>query len=621
METLSTSNRNDTNKINKMFIYSFLCILLGMKLLLIQYAGFPQPVWDQWDAQAFNLYIPYLEGNLTIQSLLEPHNEHRIFTTRILSLGLLLANDQWDPILEMVINSFLHISSLLIFVKVIYNTSNKKYASVAFFIGSLIWMLPFGWDNAVSGFQSQFYFLLIFSFSSLYLITQHNALTKYWVIGLILSLCAIFSMASGSIIYVAIIVYIIFSMLYHRKKTSSDIITLVTCVVIFFVALSITPKIEGHEPLKAQSVYAFLQSFFSATAWPFISVPPLAIVVWSPAIIWLLTKLKSKERLTAFECYLILVSLWVLLQAAAFAYSRGASGTMPVSKYMDILLISPLLNALFLIRTLDLFAQLEKCYSIKKRYLAFSWFFLIVVGLIALLGKYTIPGIKEQKHYGEIQLSIMKEYVYSNNTSVLLNKPFRHIPYPDANRMISILENPKLRSILPAQFSNIGDITDLSDSKGFVIDGFYPFVGKNNSEPSIGSYGADGDSTTGEYRSQLFQSTAKYIEIPFSGYLGEKGITAYIEMEDGQKIELGMKHLAKEKWKRLLVDNPKKPFRISILDSSPKFWVAMSTPKSVGQFSYLAAQLVDHSKQILLLGLIILLWHFGPRSLQKLEQQ
>ena len=144
--------------------FSSLIILISLKLLLIQYAGFPQPVWDQWDAQGLYLYVPYLDGNLTLSALFEPHNEHRILTTRILSLALLLANGQWDPILEMVVNSILHIISFLILIKIISTISEKKITQVTIFVGMFIWMLPFGWDNALSGFQSQFYLLLIFSF-------------------------------------------------------------------------------------------------------------------------------------------------------------------------------------------------------------------------------------------------------------------------------------------------------------------------------------------------------------------------------------------------------------------------------------------------------------------------
>lgn len=66
-------------------------LYLTPSFFITQY-GNATPYWDQWNAEAELLYKPYLEGNLSWSSLLAPHNEHRIFTTRILALGLLELN-------------------------------------------------------------------------------------------------------------------------------------------------------------------------------------------------------------------------------------------------------------------------------------------------------------------------------------------------------------------------------------------------------------------------------------------------------------------------------------------------------------------------------------------------
>ena len=67
---------------------SFASIHFGVKIWLISYNGNMTPFWDQW-AEANGVYRAYLNHTLTSRQMLNPHNEHRIFTTRLLALLLL----------------------------------------------------------------------------------------------------------------------------------------------------------------------------------------------------------------------------------------------------------------------------------------------------------------------------------------------------------------------------------------------------------------------------------------------------------------------------------------------------------------------------------------------------
>ena len=67
---------------------AFASILLGIKLLIINHFGNATPYWDQWDVEADHLYRPWMDGSLRWNDLFIPHNEHRIFTTRISALLL-----------------------------------------------------------------------------------------------------------------------------------------------------------------------------------------------------------------------------------------------------------------------------------------------------------------------------------------------------------------------------------------------------------------------------------------------------------------------------------------------------------------------------------------------------
>src|SRR3954470_1086126 len=90
-------------------------IVAGCKLRMISLYGSEVPFGDQWFGEAGALYLPYLQGNFHWQDFFTPHNEHRIFFTRALDLGLLIANRQWDSRLLLVVNAGVHLAAVMAF--------------------------------------------------------------------------------------------------------------------------------------------------------------------------------------------------------------------------------------------------------------------------------------------------------------------------------------------------------------------------------------------------------------------------------------------------------------------------------------------------------------------------
>src|ERR1700757_4078592 len=62
----------------------------GMKLLMMQRCINPLPYFDQWEAEAAAIYVPYYEHVLGIADFFHAQNEHRIFITHVYDLALLL---------------------------------------------------------------------------------------------------------------------------------------------------------------------------------------------------------------------------------------------------------------------------------------------------------------------------------------------------------------------------------------------------------------------------------------------------------------------------------------------------------------------------------------------------
>src|SRR5690554_2887113 len=63
---------------SRTLIAALFLMVFASKLALLNAFASPLPFWDQWDAEAANLYKPYLDGSLSWQALFASHNEHRI---------------------------------------------------------------------------------------------------------------------------------------------------------------------------------------------------------------------------------------------------------------------------------------------------------------------------------------------------------------------------------------------------------------------------------------------------------------------------------------------------------------------------------------------------------------
>ena len=166
-----------------------LAAVLGAKILLIARLGIPTPYWDQWDAEAAGLYLPWLEGRLDAAHWFAFHNEHRLVLTRASALALLWLTGTWDPIAQMLFNALVHVAAIGLLIALLGRLLDlTRFLFFAAF-ALLFWAVPFGWDNTLGGFQLQFYGLILLSVLSLHLVCA-PAWSVRWVLGTLLAVLA-----------------------------------------------------------------------------------------------------------------------------------------------------------------------------------------------------------------------------------------------------------------------------------------------------------------------------------------------------------------------------------------------------------------------------------------------
>jgi hypothetical protein len=242
-------------------------------------------------------------------------------------------------------------------------------------------VIPFGWENTLAGFQSQFYLLLLFSFIYLWAVACEKIFSFKWWIGIIAGVLRPLSLASGALTLL-IGAFILLLRQYFYKEKSAKSIYLFFAFQILLATISIfhTPSIPYHASLKAQTFGESASALIKVTAWP-LKLSSLAFIVQTPIVCFAVLFLTYKEWRTQ-NSYLILVAIggWVFAQFLTISYGRFSLSLS--SRYLDLFTTGLVIN----FATLLIFY--EKASSERKKLVKialFVWFSIIFAGIFARL--------------------------------------------------------------------------------------------------------------------------------------------------------------------------------------------------------------------------------------------
>jgi hypothetical protein len=444
---------------------SIFAIILGEKFMLIDRYGSDLPFWDQWDAEGDYLFRPYLEGGLTTKDLFAAHNEHRIFFTRVLALGLFEANDhQWDARVELLVNTVLHASVALLLVALALRALPLRFATAFAAMAALFFSTSVSFENTLAGFQSQFYFLLLFSTLHIggTLIARPRSLL--WWLAPLAGLAALFSMASGLLSAVAILGATGLWILCKRKLTRDDLWVLTANFALCVIGWLFKVEVSYHEGLKAAGLLPWLDAWLHQLSWPVknIWLAPLGLV--APLLLggaFLLRRIKGPLAMA-----LLAACAWVWLQTAAIAYARGAIEHGYAPRYTDLLAIGILVNFL-------VFAYLAVNAPSRRLY---DWGISVTAAFagITLWGLSIETTITEQgtlNQLGDInnaRIASVRDYLATREPSFFTKTPWSELPYPSAEHLAGLLDKPILRGMLPSSVRPpLAIVADSAGNQGF----------------------------------------------------------------------------------------------------------------------------------------------------------
>lgn len=418
----------------------------GAKLWLVQAYGNPTPYMDQWNGEAAAVYVPYLRGELAWSHLWAAHNEHHIVWTRLLALGLLGANGQWDPLLQMAVNAVLH--SVIAAALVVWlgrQFRGAGFALAALLVGA-VFALPFAWENTLAGFQSQFYFLVLFALAHLGLTLGARAGGLAWWTGWACGVAGLGASSGGFAAPLASAAVVLLGALLRRDWNRWTWIHLGLAAALAAAGLATVHHVPGHDPLRATSAGQFLLALLNTAGWPANFWLPLGVVVPLPFLFRLWQTWRRRE-LDPFGATLLGLGAWTLLQCAAIAFSRGNLHLGGSPRYNDLFALQLVAGLAALLRSRDSIApEWRRAFLV----LGTGWCALVAVGL----GVHTRNGyagfLEPLQPEWRRETELVAGYVRGGDRAKFVALDQALLPYPSPELLAGWLDLPEIRRILPA---------------------------------------------------------------------------------------------------------------------------------------------------------------------------
>jgi hypothetical protein len=247
----------DTKHMVFLFVSLFL-IIIGSRAAVINYSGSFTPFLDEWDGDAAGLLKPYIRADLTIRDLFSPFNEHIILFTRLLVLAIFHISGYWDVILQMVVNAALDAATIVGISYALSRVLGGAWAVALMVISTLINAIPLSYESILMAFNTHFYLLLAFSFASLWYLTDSQAWSPRWALGVLCAVASFLCMASGALTLAAAIGLHVSQTACGRRGGVREWLGIAALAAATFILMSLVPHVAESDPYRAHSLREFL---------------------------------------------------------------------------------------------------------------------------------------------------------------------------------------------------------------------------------------------------------------------------------------------------------------------------------------------------------------------------
>jgi hypothetical protein len=418
--------------------------VLGAKLWIISRYANPTPLNDEWDLHAAFLFVPYFDSTLSLQQLLAAHNEHRMFTTRVIALLLLAANGLWDPTLEMIVNAAIHVT-LGVCILVVFGRHLDEYwfAALAVVTAALL-AVPNAIENPVWGLETHFYCVLLFGLIAINLMTTSAQPVWRRIAGTLAATLSFLSLASGGIVFLACAVVVMVKRFLGVERGSREWAFAAFLLACFAGSMMLTPIIEAHRVYRAHSVAEFLRAFAMVAGWP-IRVHLVAATVFVNAPLLALAWLTLRKPPPSDSIVWVLLGLGLSngLQFAALAFGRAYG--IEATRYLDICAFNLIVNFI---------CAVIMCGTGRRKLVAAAWIAVIAVGWAVQTARHVPQELQSRYAWTLRQEENVKVFLATGAFPARESGPDQSLPYPIPERLVGLLSDPRIRRFLPSPFQS-----------------------------------------------------------------------------------------------------------------------------------------------------------------------
>ncbi|MEN5267504.1 hypothetical protein ABE502_00810 [Stenotrophomonas sepilia] len=428
-------------------------LALVVRLFYVQHFAVPMPFWDQWDAEGAFLLKPWVDGTFSWEDLIRTHNEHRILPTRLVTLATFMVTGQWNNMYEARVAAlvFCVIPGMLVWQSLRQREAGA-HRWLLVVAALLLSVLPFAWENFLVGFQSQFYFLALFSLFAIHLAaSQHeNILAMAAVVAL--SILATLTMASGLFTLVAVGgTYVLACLCLPGRRWPALCATAVLAALACY-AYQKLPMIPEHRALQAQNARELIDAISHVLGWPLVGPHWAIAALWLPCIVYI-ARMVVLRRATATDLSMAGLCAWSALQGLAIAYGRGHGLDTPAARYTELFTPGLFGNAWFALRLWNT-ENLKKPLRLGAQMLALAFAGTFLIGILIRVPMDT-RAMAARHDATRLQEKNVLSYLTSGDPAALEVNAFE-IPYPNASRLRSLLDDPALKNalyveVVPAQ--------------------------------------------------------------------------------------------------------------------------------------------------------------------------
>jgi hypothetical protein len=423
---------------------AFALAVWGAKLWIIARFAGPTPVNDEWDDPALNLFVPYMDSTLSLHHLLEPHNEHRNLTGRLVALLLFAAGGSWDPIAEMIVNATMHVGLGLCMLGVLGAPLGRAGFAALALVTALLLAVPNASENPVWGVETPYYATLLFGFLAIALLARGTGSLSRCGAGIVAATLSFLSLASGALVFLAGAA-VIAAKLWLKVETGRRAWAIAAALLTgFAIAVAVTPTIAAHYVYRAHSVGAFVTAFEMVAAWPLrLHMTAATVLVNAPLAVLAWRTVRKPPASDSVAWVLLGLGLWNGLTFGALALGRAFG--IDATRYLDICAFNLIVN----------FASAAFLADNRRgRLLAAAWLAAVAAGWAVETARHVPQELAARHALGLVQERNVRAFLATGAFLPGASAADLSVPYPNAARLADILSDPKVRRILPFRFQD-----------------------------------------------------------------------------------------------------------------------------------------------------------------------